>query len=710
MDPKLLEQAAERAGIIPDYVDAWGQRKIISDRTKQLLLGAMAGLTDDPARSSPLPPVWVLREGENARLTVTLSEQSDWVLTEENGRQHVGNTVRRRLQLPAGLPTGYHRLALRSGLSHWRCQVIIAPARCYEPEALKSGRKLWGATVQLYTLRSPHNWGIGDFGDLSLMIQGTAKQGGAFVGLNPIHALYPAMPAWASPYSPSSRRWLNVIYIDVGTLEDFQQSDEAQLWWCRPETQTRLSALRDSEWVDYPGVMALKLKGLEFAFRQFTARPKEDAQRRAFEAFAVEGGQSLQLQATFDALHRYLTLNGHVSEGWQQWPEPYRRSDNAEVQQFSRQHQQEILFFSWLQWLAARQFEECYRLSRRLRMAIGLYRDLAVGVSTGGMETWSDRTLYCLQATVGAPPDRLGPQGQNWCLPPQDPNVLIDRAYEPFIEMLRANMSHCGALRIDHVMSLLRLWWIPADESAQAGAYVRYPVDDLLAVLALESHRQQCMVIGEDLGTVPPEITERLQAAGIYSYKVLFFERKDTFRFRGPDEYVAQAMATLSTHDLSTLRGFWQQEDLQLGKSLNLYPSEAVYQQLLTDRRKARQALLDALHEWKCVPARLGKNADRVVMSPILNRGVHRFVALSHSALLGLQPEDWLDMAQPVNVPGTTDQYPNWRRKLTREVAEIFDDARIVRLLREVGRLRNKPGNAGRTVTTDRVSQDEQEV
>ncbi|QWA11627.1 4-alpha-glucanotransferase [Sodalis ligni] len=694
MDPKVLDQAAERAGIIPEYIDAWGQRKVISTETKRQLLNAMAGVTDDLALAAPLPPVWVVREGESAVLSVALSEPADWVLTEETGRQHAGYLSGGRLALPAGLPAGYHRLALRRELRHWSCQVIVAPPRCYEPAALLAGHKLWGATIQLYTLRSQRNWGVGDFGDLALMIEGTAKNGGAFVGLNPIHALYPALPGWASPYSPSSRRWLNIIYIDVGALDDFQQSSAAQQWWCLPETQGTLSALRDGDLVDYAGVMALKLSGLTLAFRHFITRGPEDPQRRSFEAFVREGGESLRFQSTFDALHRHLTLAGHPTEGWQQWPEPFRQVDSDEVREFRLKHHQDIRFFSYLQWLAARQFDDCFQLSRRLNMPIGLYRDLAVGVSAGGMETWSDRTLYRLEVSVGAPPDRLGPQGQNWSLPPQDPNVLFARAYEPFITMLRANMRHCGALRIDHVMSLLRLWWVPLAGSPQQGAYVRYPVDDLLAVLALESHRQQCMVIGEDLGTVPQEITAKLQAAGIYSYKVLFFERKDPAQYRAPDEYVPQAMATLTTHDLATLRGFWQLEDLRLGNRLHLYADDAIYQRLLADRQKARQALLDALHAWKCVPAKLGKNAERVVMSPILNRGAHRYLALSQSALLGLQPEDWLDMALPVNVPGTTDQYPNWRRKLVREVAEIFDDQGITRLLREVGRLRNKSADS----------------
>lgn len=693
MNSMVLDRAAERAGIIPEYVDAWGQRKSISQETKRQLMAAMAGLSEDPDREAPLPPVWVVRIGLETPLRVALTAPAAWELIEESGRRHQGKTANRRITLPAALPAGYHLLTLHGGEQQWSCRVIVAPPRCYEPPALLAGNKLWGACVQLYTLRSRHNWGIGDFGDLALMIEGTARNGGAFVGLNPIHALYPSAPGWASPYSPSSRRWLNILYIDVGALEDFQQSAVAQEWLALPQTQQTLAALRADDLVAYPQVTECKLAALTFAYAQFNTRAPDDPQRGEFAAFIQDGGDSLRHQATFDALHRYLTREGHPSAGWQQWPQEYQRADSAAVREFCQRHQNEILFFSYLQWQAARQFDACFRLSRRLDMPIGLYRDLAVGVSEGGMETWSDSTLYCLAASVGAPPDKLGPQGQNWCLPPQDPNVLIARAYEPFIAMLRANMRHCGALRIDHVMSLLRLWWIPRGQTAQHGAYVSYPVDDLLAVLALESHRQQCMVIGEDLGTVPREITGKLRAAGVYSYKVLLFERTDATHFRPPDEYVGQAMATLTTHDLATLRGYWQQEDLRLGQQLDIYPSQEVYNSLLDDRQKARQALLAALHAWKCVPAKMSIDAARVMMSPLLNRGLHRYVAQSHSALLGLQPEDWLDMALPVNVPGTTDQYPNWRRKLTREVAEMFDDPTVARLLAEVDRLRKSAGS-----------------
>ena len=289
-------------------------------------------------------------------------------------------------------------------------------------------------------------------------------------------------------------------------------------------------------------------------------------------------------------------------------------------------------FYLWLQWLAYTQFAECWHTSQNDSMPIGLYRDLAVGVAEGGAETWCDRELYCLKASVGAPPDILGPLGQNWGLPPMDPHIMVARAYEPFVELLRANMQNCGALRIDHVMSVLRLWWIPYGETADHGAYVQYPVDDLLSILALESKRHRCMV--------------------------------------------------------PTLRGYWESGDLTLGKSLGLYPDEVVLRGLYQDRELAKQGLLDALHRYGCLPKRTGHKASLMAMTPTLNRGMQRYIADSNSALLGLQPEDWLVMAEPVNIPGTSTEYPNWRRKLSTTLEAMFADEQVNKLIKDLDKRR----------------------
>ncbi|AYD45661.1 4-alpha-glucanotransferase [Yersinia rochesterensis] len=698
MDRKSLDQAATLAGIAANYINAHGKPQAISAQTKQQLLAAM-GRTSVPSDSqtekAPLPPVKVFTFGSAMQLPMAGSGDYHWQLQTEKGDLHQGRiSAKKTLTLPASLPQGYHRLVLEQGLQQWQCSVIVAPKRCFEPDALLAGKKLWGACVQLYTLRSERNWGIGDFGDLTQMLEQVGERGGAFIGLNPIHALYPANPQSASPYSPSSRRWLNVIYIDVNRVDEFHSSEAAQTWWNQPETQSALAKARASEWVDYPQVMQLKLAALRLAFPLFTARKAKDARVQAFHRFVEQGGSSLHQQAAFDALHAHLSENDPMMWGWPVWPEKYRDGHSSGVADFCREHADDVNFYLWLQWLAASQFDDCFHISQTRKMPLGLYRDLAVGVAEGGAETWCDRELYCLKASVGAPPDILGPLGQNWGLPPMDPHVMAARAYQPFIDLLRANMTSCGALRIDHVMALLRLWWIPYGQTADQGAYVKYPVDDLLAILALESQRHNCMVIGEDLGTVPVEIVAKLRDSGVYSYKVLYFEHDSENTFRAPQSYPVQAMATITTHDLPTLRGYWQSDDLTLGSKLGLYPDQQMLKQLYLDRERAKQGLLEGLHHYDCVPKKVGHKASLLSMSPVLNRGLQRYVADSASALLGLQPEDWLDMAAPVNIPGTSDEYPNWRRKLTSTLEEMFADDQVNRLLKDLDK-RRKNVSAG---------------
>ncbi|PVZ84613.1 4-alpha-glucanotransferase [Serratia sp. S1B] len=687
---KGIDLAATQAGIAANYMNAHGKRQAISQGTKRKLLDAMRGNASQP-EGAPLPNVKIFYYGSPLALPLAGTGDYLWTLHCEDGQQQQGRaSAGKTLTLPGKLPQGYHQLTLHQGEQQWACRLIIAPKRCYEPDVLLRGKKLWGACVQLYTLRSERNWGIGDFGDLRVMIDEVGQRGGAFVGLNPIHALYPASPESASPYSPSSRRWLNVAYIDVNAVEDFQRSEGAQQWWHQTTTQQLLEQARKSDWVDYSAVMQLKLTALKLAFPLFQARQEGDALLQGFTHFVEQGGSSLYQQAAFDALHAHLLAQDSSMWGWPVWPEAYRQGNSPAVLAFCQQHGDEVTFYLWLQWLAASQFSDCFSQSQQRQMPIGLYRDLAVGVAEGGSETWCEQELYCLKASVGAPPDILGPLGQNWGLPPMDPHVMVARDYQPFIDLLRANMTSCGALRIDHVMALLRLWWIPYGETADQGAYVQYPVDDLLALLALESQRHHCMVIGEDLGTVPVEIVAKLRESGIYSYKVLYFEHDEEEQFRAPQSYPVQAMATITTHDLPTMRGYWQSGDLTLGNKLGLYPDAQVLKTLFADRERAKQGLLDGLHRYGCVPQKVGKKALSLAMNPILNRGLQRYVADSASALLGLQPEDWLDMAEPVNIPGTSDQYPNWRRKLSQTLEEMFADPQVNRLLKDLDKRRRK--------------------
>jgi 4-alpha-glucanotransferase len=691
-----IETAASAAGIANSYINAVGEQVDITASSQAKILAALqcnAPIVND----KPLiPSVSVFRQGELPRILLqnAVNETCHWRLQPEQGKTIRGVISHGYLTLPEELPLGYHTLTVLQGRKVLaESRVIIAPPRCYEPNELRQGKKIWGACVQLYTLRSEDNWGIGDFADLKQMLTDLATYGADFIGLNPLHALYPASPDSASPYSPSSRRWLNIIYIAVHKLTDFQLSSAAQLWWKTPQIQQQLQALRDNDQVDYPQVTALKLTGLKLAYHYFATLPDDTPRVVEFEQFRKQQGESLLQQATYDALHVYLKQQDPHAWGWPAWPAVYQQWQGPEMDQFRQEHVDEIRFFAWLQWLAQGQLQECQQNAIDRGMKIGLYRDLAVGVTEGGTETWCDRELYCLKAAVGAPPDILGPLGQNWGLPPMSPQVMIARGYQPFIDLIRSNMTHCGALRIDHVMGLLRLWWVPQGDTAVDGAFVSYPVDDLLAILSLESQRQQCMVIGEDLGTVPDEIVAKLRDNGIYSYKVFYFERAPApdSGFYSPCDYPAQAMTTLSTHDMPTLYGYWQADDLTLGQQLGLYPDAEVLAGLYADREHAKQRMLDSLHSLHSLPEEYGRQAHGMVMNPILNRGIHYHVAMTNSALLGLQPEDWLNMQAPVNVPGTTHEiYPNWRRKLSCSLHEMFHNPEVTSLLTEIDRRRRQ--------------------
>ncbi len=597
--------------------------------------------------------------------------------------------------LPADLPWGYHTLEVvrKRRKAPYVMKLIKTPKSCYKQPELDEGKKMWGPSVQLYTLRTQHNWGIGDFGDLKQLVSDIASRGGDFVGLNPIHSLFPANPEGASPYSPSSRRWLNILYIDVSSVPEFALSAEAQKIVGSAEFQQRLQNARDSHWVNYTEVSKLKMNVLPLLFEEFKKRHLDEGTSRAeaFLSFVELGGESLLHQAAFDALHGELHARDPEVWGWPAFPEEYRRFDNQAVSEFIRRNKDQVHLYMYLQWVADIQIKEAQVLAQDKGMSLGLYRDLAVGVADSGAETWADDGNLVLDASIGAPPDILGPLGQNWGLPPLNPQVLQATGYEAYIDLLRANMKHCGALRIDHVLGLLRLWWIPKGEDATNGAYIYYPVEDMLAILALESHRHQCSVIGEDLGTVPDEIVEILRDAGVHSYKVFFFETsEEDGGYLSPAHYTPQSMAALCTHDMPTLRGFWHCDDLKMGKELGLYPDEKQLEALFDNRLKSKQGILDSVAWHGYLPEGVGRDAQYVPMDSYLADSLQLHVAAGSSALLSVQLEDWLEMDNPVNIPGTVDEYPNWRRKLSMNLEQIFAHQGVNRIAQKLTEVRAK--------------------
>ncbi|HGO5290839.1 TPA: 4-alpha-glucanotransferase [Photobacterium damselae subsp. damselae] len=721
LENSVLKHVAHMAGITDKYISAWGDEATVEDETLSRLLAALGyDVRNDEAllesarkknRTEVLAPVKVIRAGEPMQVELHLGASArvsdfSWRLETEQGEVFEGWLQSQLVAderdegqplvfaLPNDLAWGYHKLTVsrKRRKSPYEMTLIVTPTACYKQTALLNNKKLWGTSVQLYSVRTQHNWGIGDFGDLKQLVADIAKNGGDFVGLNPIHSLFPANPEGASPYSPSSRRWLNVIYIDVSSVCEFAQSDAAQQLVGSHEFQQRLAEARQSNWVNYSEVACLKMAALRLLFDTFVTRHLEKNTERAkqFLNFVEQGGESLLHQAAFDALHALLKSQDNTMWGWPVFPESYRHFDSQAVQTFIQENQHEVQLYMYLQWLADCQLAEVQELAEEKGMVMGLYRDLAVGVCDSGAETWAQHGELCLDVSVGAPPDILGPLGQNWGLPPLNPEVLVERAYQPYIDLLRANMRHCGALRIDHVLGLLRLWWIPKGESAKAGAYMYYPVEDLLAILALESHRHQCTVIGEDLGTVPDEIVDKLATAGVHSYKVFFFETAVDGGYFSPRHYPDQSMAALCTHDMPTLRGFWHCDDLKMGSELGLYPDQDALNGLFDSRAESKQRILDSLDWHGYLSQNIGRNAAYVPMDSKLSEGMQLHLAAGASALLSLQLEDWLEMDKPVNIPGTVDEYPNWRRKLSTTLDDLFTRQDIIDLTRRLTEARQQ--------------------
>jgi (1->4)-alpha-D-glucan 1-alpha-D-glucosylmutase len=476
---------------------------------------------------------------------------------------------------------------------------VPAAGRCWPlPQS-----RAWGPTVQLYALRSTRNWGMGDFGDLRALIEWAAARGAALVGVNPLHALFAHNPAHCSPYSPSTRLAWNTLYLEVEAIPEYAACPPARALAESAAFRARLARLRAAPLVDYPGVAAAKREVLRLLYAQFRGAPPE--------AFARFCSDDVRRHAAWEA-----RAAGDDDPG----------------------------YYEYLQWRADAQLATCAARAAELGMAIGLYLDIAVSVDRAGSEVESHPELFARHASLGAPPDDFNPRGQDWGLPPPRPERMRSSGYDLFRRMLATNMRHAGAVRIDHVMQLARLYWVPAGFPATDGAYVRYPLEELLAVLAAESRRHQCLVIGEDLGTVPPEIRAAMARTGIPGMRVLRFERAAGGAFRSPRDYPPEALAVLGTHDMPTLAGW-------LGD-----PAYA----------EDRDALARAL----------GAPPDA--------ENLHAWLAAAPCRLMLLQPEDALGVAEPWNVPGTTVEHPNWRRKLPVAIEDFAACASLERVVQAI--------------------------
>ena len=731
----LLRMLADRTGIAADYYDIAGTQHVTTDETRRAILAAMnlrvANREELVAELEAwdhqwwlrgCEPVHVLRVGRPAGtwslyLPCESSEESEvsiqWTITAEQGPLQcegmegpglkVEEThtiqghrfVRVAVAFPSELPLGYYSLTAvaRGGRTNRdsTSRLIVAPERCYVPDPFQQGVRWWGVALQLYSLRSHCNWGIGDFGDLGTIIDAVGTQwGAAAIGLNPLHALKNTRPYHISPYSPTSRLFLNDLYIDITQVPESRTDVEVSARLADSSFRARIDAARNSELVDYEAVQSVKREMLELCYRAFVRdnfegvepdlHPTTDRGRN-FQEFTEREGASLARYALFQALEESWRSAPSPPVVWDEWPEGYRTPTSRQVEEFGRRHMHRVRFFEYVQWLAAEQLRRLVKQTHDTGMPIGLYHDFALGSDRYGADGWLNQEALAFNADCGAPPDAFAPQGQNWGFSPFDPLRLRASGYRYFSTLLRNNLRYGGAIRIDHVMALFRLFWIPRGLSAAMGTYVYYRDDELLAILALESVQAKALVIGEDLGTVPDWVRERLGLAGVLSYRVFYFEREHWGGWKLPARYPEQALAVATTHDLPTLAGYWEGVDIDTRSALGLFPSDDACQAMRVERQREKSGILAALKSEGLLPSWVSDDpAYTPTMTPELVDSIHQYLARSPAWMVLANVEDIIGTRVQTNLPGTVNQHPNWCRKLPVTVEELVQDPRFQHL------------------------------
>ncbi|MGJ4916957.1 4-alpha-glucanotransferase [Bradyrhizobium oligotrophicum] len=626
-----LYSEAHSLGILTEFYDGQGQRRVTDEAALKIIVEAFPRPTPHRLLSGAI----VIRSGQPARSRLNEAAKLPvrWTIRHGDAEIAKGDAGEVLVEWPGDLPVGSYRLELVDASSYREeLPLLVAPAKAFAGDF----DRVWLLAVQLYGIRSGRNWGMGDFTDLANLITLCAELGADGVGLNPLHALFDDRPGDFSPYAPNSRLFLNALYVDVEQAPGFANGPDSKA----------LEPLRRAELVDYKGVAALKWPALRAAFDAFMAAP-DAAAAAEFKAYRAERGELLARFTCFEVLrHRF-------QKPWWDWPEEWRQPDAARCAALlSGPDRREAEFIAYVQWLAERQLRHCRDLAHRLGMKVGLYLDVAVGVQSDGFDAWNEQGAISRTLSVGAPPDPLNTVGQNWGLAGFNAPGLALRNFEPFREMIRASMRHAGAIRLDHVLGLKRLYLVPHGFPAKQGAYVQMPFDALLAATVIESVANDCIVIGEDLGTVPEGFREQMADWGLWSYKVMIFERDDNGRFRDVDFYPPNALVTLNTHDLSTYAGWRSFGDLKTKRGLGIDPGES------------DQDRWDALGLWDEVLRHNGIQANDV-------HSAIAFLSRTRSRLLVISLEDLLQVVDQPNIPGTIDEHPNWRRKMPVKLEDI---------------------------------------
>jgi 4-alpha-glucanotransferase len=632
-----LRRTARGRGIATGYTDVTGRDHEVPAATLRAVLDAMGPA---PAPTA-WPPVVVARAGRPHPWRPPAAEPV--TVTLESGEERPLPA-----ELPGGLPPGRHRVVGGSGAS----TLLVAPGRCHLPPPLERGGRSWGWGAQLYAVRSRASWGIGDLGDLAGLLAATAPLGAGFALLNPLHA---AAPQEASPYNPSSRVFRNPLYLRVETVPELAGLEPGGRDRVE-ELAGRGRALLDRGQIDRPAVYRLKDEALRLAHGGLARLPDRRAGLAAYRAAT----EHLEQFATFCALQQ---VHGR---DWRAWPAAYRHPAGTAVAAFAAGHRDEVDYHAWLQWL----LDEQLAAAGAAHPGLGVVNDLAIGFAPDGFDAWSFQDELAGGVTVGAPPDPLGPRGQDWGLPAFVPDRLAAGGYGPFAQTIRAGMAHAGGLRVDHVMGLFRLFWIPEGAEPAQGTYVRYPADDLLGVLAAESVAAGALVVGEDLGTVEPGVRERLAAEGVLSYRLAWFEQGPDGGRRRAADYPRLALAAVTTHDLPTVTGFFSGHDLEHLRDIGVVapggdePAEQEAQRASLRRLLEDEGLLEP-----------GEQDVGAIVAAL-----YGFLGRTPAMLVAATLEDALQAPDRPNVPGTTDQRPNWSLPLPVPLDDLAADPRVRRL------------------------------
>lgn len=740
---ELINELAELYGIIHEYWDIFGKKHITSVETKKAILKAMKLNVDSTdninyeinlkkrgawnlfvpmvkvisINEQPIKiPIYIhVKEGEENNLLIKWSledehGQKDYFVIPENAifisdQRYIDGMryIKIELKDKGNRDIGYYSATVSCRTTDSELigssRLIIAPDACYIPPELDipsspslhqgeraSGDmpelvngKTWGLSLNLYSMRSSQNWGVGDFNDLRRIIKWISDLKGGFVGINPLHAIPNKKPFGISPYSPISRLYKNFIYLDIENIPEVKE-----LMAHGSEVEAMLNELRDCELIDYEKVAPLKISVLRSAFEIFYREHylKDSARCKNFVKYVSQEGDNLESFATYVALSEQFGVQSSELEfeklfSWQKWPEQYRILSSDSVQEFRKTHEKDMLFYFYVQWLIDEQLKEISELAKNLGMPVGIYHDLAIGSIGGGSDAWMSQGIIADSIDLGAPPDDFNPAGQNWGLPPLIPEKLKESGYAFFIQTIRKNMKHFGALRIDHALGMFRQFWIPKDMPASKGAYVTFPSEDLLRIIALESVKNKTMVIAEDLGTIGENVRESLLRFRMLSYKLLYFERNyPDPSFTPPDKYPDMALCAVTTHDLPTLYGWWTERDIEIKKRLGIYLNESAYQSEIGNREKDKALLLDALlaHGSWLIAHSKNKDHQLSAMTPELCLAIYEYLARTPCKLLAVSLDDVIGALDQQNMPGITDLYPSWTQKTPISLEQIFSN------------------------------------